>query len=107
MAAPVISEGPGSLAGSGKAGRAFHPGCLGALLAGGVLALGATPATAVDSATECAKLTGMAIPAPAMGLPTSGATVLSAQFVQTGGPGDSYCRVLGRIAPDAATAKSA
>lgn len=107
MAAPETSEGPGGRTGSGKVGRTFLPGCLGVLLAGGALALGATPATAADSATECAKLTGMAIPASAIALPTGGAAVLSAQFVQTGetgGPGDSYCRLLGRIAPDAAAA---
>ncbi len=57
------------------------------------------PATALG----CTALKGLAIPASAIGLPTTGATVTDAVLVPPGGAGiaavGEYCRVLGEIAP--------
>src|SRR5689334_23626806 len=65
-----------------------------------VLACAAPMAAA---ATSCADLTGMAIPAGAIGLPTTGAAVTSATVVPAAGTGAAfvaeYCRVSGRISP--------
>jgi feruloyl esterase len=53
--------------------------------------------------TSCANLTGMAIPASAIGLPTTGGAVISATAVPAAGAGAAlvaeYCRVSGRISP--------
>jgi hypothetical protein len=62
---------------------------------------GDTPPVAQPKA--CADLNGMAVAATAIGLPTTGATVTSAQVVPTAGTGAAavgeYCKVLGSIAP--------
>lgn len=59
-------------------------------------------------ATACVDLKGMAIPATAIGLPTSGARVTDATVIAPGGTGvaalGEYCRVLGEIAPVDASA---
>jgi Tannase and feruloyl esterase len=53
--------------------------------------------------TACAALKGLAIAAPSIGLPTTGATVTDAVVVPPAGAGmaalGEYCRVLGEIAP--------
>ena len=58
---------------------------------------------APTSATGCAELKGLAIPASAIGLPTGGASVTDATVVPPGGTGvgalGEYCRVLGEITP--------
>ncbi len=55
------------------------------------------------TATGCIELKGLAIPAAAIGLPTSGANVTDAAIVPPGGTGAAmlgeYCRVQGEIAP--------
>jgi hypothetical protein len=54
-------------------------------------------------ATGCVALKGLALPAVAIGLPTSGAVVTDAVVVPPGGSGAAalgeYCKVLGEIAP--------
>ncbi|WP_175943518.1 tannase/feruloyl esterase family alpha/beta hydrolase [Caballeronia sp. BCC1704] len=59
-----------------------------------------TPPTA---ALSCAQLAGMSVPASAIGLPTTGATVAAAAVVPASGTGVSatpeYCLVSGSIAP--------
>lgn len=56
----------------------------------------------------CAQLNGTAIPASAIGLPTTGATVTSTEVVPASGSGATavgeYCKVLGDITPVDATA---
>jgi Tannase and feruloyl esterase len=60
---------------------------------------------AADRAQDCARLAGIAVPATAIELSTAGATVISAMFVQNGfGINGESCRVLGKIAPDSASA---
>ena len=53
--------------------------------------------------TSCADVTGMAIPAGAIGLPTTGGAVTSATLVPAAGAGAAfvaeYCRVNGQISP--------
>ena len=57
-------------------------------------------ATNVEAATSCADLSGKAIAAFAIGLPTTGARVRSTAIVQTPGPApNDYCKVLGFISP--------
>jgi Tannase and feruloyl esterase len=55
------------------------------------------------TATSCTALKGLAIPATAIGLPTTGAAVTDAALVPPGGAGmaalGEYCKVLGEIAP--------
>jgi hypothetical protein len=55
------------------------------------------------TATSCTALKGLAIPASAIGLPTTGAAVTDAVVVPPGGAGmaalGEYCKVLGEIAP--------
>ncbi|MGI4778538.1 MAG: tannase/feruloyl esterase family alpha/beta hydrolase [Janthinobacterium lividum] len=62
------------------------------------------------SAKTCAELTGMTVPASAIGLATSGATVSSSTVVPAAGTGNAavgeYCRVLGDIKPVDATAQN-
>ena len=71
----------------------------------GFAALVVLACTAPMAAAEtlCADLTGMAIPAGAIGLPTTGAAVTSATVVPAAGTGAAfvaeYCRVSGRISP--------
>jgi len=59
-----------------------------------------TPPTA---ALSCAQLAGMSVPASAIGLPTTGATVAAAAIVPASGTGvtatPEYCLVSGSIAP--------
>ena len=69
------------------------------------LTAGAAPAaaqTAPSPAEACAKLAGMAIPASAIGLPTTGATVATAALVAADAPKNrdgEYCQVKGFILP--------
>ena len=53
--------------------------------------------------TPCTNLAGMTIPASAIGLPTTGAAVISATVVPAAGAGSAhvaeYCRVSGQISP--------
>ena len=71
-------------------------------LAALVLIACTAPMTAAHAAT-CADLAGMAIPASAIGLPTTGGAVITANLVAASGSGASlvaeYCRVSGRISP--------
>lgn len=61
-------------------------------------------------ALTCAQLNGMTIPASAIGLETTGATVSSSTVVPAAGTGNAavgeYCRVLGDIKPVDATAQN-
>jgi len=63
---------------------------------------------AASSATDaCQKLAGLAIPAAALGEPTTGAAVKSAELVAADAPDNAngeYCKVLGAIHPVDATA---
>jgi len=56
-----------------------------------------------DPANACSALSGVSVSARQIGLPTSGARVVSATFQVAGGAGASaapaYCKVLARIAP--------
>ena len=67
----------------------------------------AAPAPAAV-ALSCAQLSGMAIPAASIGLPTTGATVTSTQVIAAAGAGATavgeYCKVLGEINPVDASA---
>jgi feruloyl esterase len=60
-------------------------------------------AAPVPAVLSCAQLVGLAIPAAAIGLPTSGATVTAATAVAASGTGaaavPAHCQVSGRIAP--------
>jgi Tannase and feruloyl esterase len=55
------------------------------------------------TSTACAELKGLAVPAAAIALPTTGASVTDATVVPAAGTGTAavgeYCRVLGEIAP--------
>ena len=66
------------------------------------------PAPPAPVAMTCAQLTGMAIPAAQIGLPTKGGTVTEALVVAAAGTGAAalpeYCRVTGTIAPVDTTA---
>jgi feruloyl esterase len=57
----------------------------------------------VQQAKSCAELVGLSVPATAIGLPTTGAVVTSAQVVPAAGTGAAavgeYCKVLGDIDP--------
>jgi hypothetical protein len=70
-------------------------------LAALVLAACASPMAAAQ--TSCAGLAGMAIPASAIGLPTTGGTVTAATVVPAAGAGAAlvaeYCRVSASISP--------
>ena len=61
------------------------------------------PMAAAQTTTSCADLAGMAIPASAIGLPTTGGAVTSAAVVPAAGAGAAlvaeYCRVDARIFP--------
>ena len=61
------------------------------------------PIAAAQAAASCADLAGMAIPASAIGLPTTGGAVISATVVPAAGAGAAlvaeYCRVNARISP--------
>ena len=61
------------------------------------------PMAAAQTAASCADLAGMAIPASAIGLPTTGGAVISATVVPAAGAGAAlvaeYCRVSARISP--------
>jgi feruloyl esterase len=71
--------------------------------AAAALAGGASPAAAQGTAAEaCGKLAGLTVPASAIGLPTSGASVASAVLVAADAPKNrdgEYCQVKGFIAP--------
>jgi len=74
--------------------------CSTAALAAGFSRAAAQPAVA--PADACAMLAGMAIPASAIGLPTTGATVASAALVAADAPKNrdgEYCQVKGFILP--------
>src|SRR5690348_12127471 len=54
------------------------------------------------SAASCSSLPGLAIPASAIGLPTSGATVQSATLASASTPNNpngDYCKVIGIVKP--------
>jgi feruloyl esterase len=61
------------------------------------------PLAAAQTPASCADLAGMAIPASAIGLPTTGGAVISAAVVPTAGAGAAlvaeYCRVTAQISP--------
>ena len=61
------------------------------------------PMAAAQTSAPCADLAGMAIPAGAIGLPTTGGAVISAAVVPAAGAGAAlvaeYCRVNARISP--------
>ena len=63
----------------------------------------AAPIAAAQTPGSCADLAGMAIPASAIGLPTTGGAVISAAVVPAAGAGAAlvaeYCRVNARISP--------
>ncbi|WP_372658010.1 tannase/feruloyl esterase family alpha/beta hydrolase [Hydrogenophaga sp.] len=88
------------------------PGRWGCMLAASTLIAcgGSDPAEPVPVAQplSCAQLVGHAIPASAIALPTSGASVQTATLVATSGSGAAtipeHCLVVGRIAPVDATA---
>jgi len=67
------------------------------------LLLMACTAPMAATQTPCADLTGMAIPASAIGLPTTGGAVISAAIVPAAGAGAAlvaeYCRVTAQISP--------
>jgi feruloyl esterase len=78
--------------------------CAVALLAAPLSAtsLHANAQAPASSADACAKLAGMAIPASAIGLPTTGATVATAALVAADAPKNrdgEYCQVKGFILP--------
>lgn len=60
-------------------------------------------AAPAPAALNCAQLSGMTIPAAAIGLPTTGASVTSVQTIPAAGTGAAatgeYCKVLGEIHP--------
>jgi pimeloyl-ACP methyl ester carboxylesterase len=59
------------------------------------------------SADACARLDGLTLPSDAIGLPTSGAAILSTELVSAGATdndGGEYCKVLGAIHPVSYTA---
>jgi len=66
------------------------------------------PMSAAQAPASCADLAGMAIPASAIGLPTTGGAVTSAAVVPAAGAGAAlvaeYCRVDARISPVDASA---
>jgi len=66
------------------------------------------PMAAAQAPASCADLAGMAIPASAIGLPTTGGAVTSAAVVPAAGAGAAlvaeYCRVDARISPVDASA---
>ncbi len=74
---------------------------------GVALALAVTPMTpsahAESAAARCAKLTGVPIPASAIGLPTTGGTITAAQLVAPSGQGATaigeHCRVDAAVHP--------
>ena len=80
-----------------------------------VYALLNVPAPVMAAQTPCAELASVAIPAAAIGLPTSGASIRSAEIVGAAaatvgrngmyfGAVPEYCRVIGTIAPIDSTA---
>ena len=72
-------------------------------LAALVLMACAAPMAAAQPSVSCADLNGLAIPASAIGLPTTGGAVISASLVPAAGAGAAfvaeYCRVSGRVSP--------
>jgi len=81
-------------------------GALGLLALGAVLGafgVGAAERAPRDPAPACRSLSGVTIPARQIGLPTSGASVVSATLQPAGGSGAAakpeYCKVLAQIAP--------
>jgi feruloyl esterase len=72
------------------------------LMAGLTAQLGAADETTALPASACGSLQGMAIPASAIGLPTSGADVQTAVMVAasaTNNPNGEYCKVTGIVKP--------
>lgn len=88
--------------------RSFRPALIAAALAlaacqGGTEApAAAAPSAALSAAAACAQLATLSIPATAIGLPTTGASIKSAELVAADAEGNSngeYCKVLGAIHP--------
>jgi Tannase and feruloyl esterase len=68
----------------------------------GTAAAQATSGTALSARQRCVGLNNLTIPAASIGLPTNGATVVSAAFVAATDAGNSngeFCKVLGGIHP--------
>ena len=67
---------------------------------GSVAAAQGTPAAPVDARQRCLALRNLKIPAASIGLPTNGATVVSATLVaaaEAGNANGEFCKVLGGI----------
>ena len=78
-----------------------------ALSCASLAALAQSAAPAADASQACARLAGLSVPAAAIGLPTSGATVDSATLISAAAPGNrdgEYCAVKGFILPVSADA---
>jgi len=79
-------------------------------LAASVLLACVAPLAAAQTPMSCADLASVTIPAGAIGLPTTGASVLNATLVPAAGAGTAlvaeHCRVNGRITPVDPTAPS-
>ncbi len=70
-------------------------------------AAGASAAPVLSAADACAQLAGLRIPATAIGLPTSGASITSAELLAAGAADNEngeFCKVLGAIHPATYTA---
>jgi feruloyl esterase len=66
----------------------------------GLAALGAREAAAAtDVGARCAALKGVQLPAAAIGLPTTGATIASAAMTDTSDPNGEMCKIVGAIHP--------
>lgn len=63
------------------------------------MVLTAPTATATTPARPCAELSGVRVPAPAIGLPTRGAEVTTATVIPAAGSVGSYCRLEAAIHP--------
>jgi feruloyl esterase len=83
--------------------RLFPLAASGALIIGALCSGAASAQSAPDSASACNALASVQISLTQIGLPTSGARVVSATFLPASGAGPNakpeYCRVLAAIAP--------
>ncbi|MEY4641852.1 MAG: hypothetical protein RLZZ227_1846 [Pseudomonadota bacterium] len=86
---------------------AFSPGRLAKLLSFAAALGTVQPAAAQSAAEACANLATLTIPATAIGLPTTGASIKSAEFIAANAQDNDngeYCKVLGAIHPATYTA---
>jgi len=73
---------------------------LGAIAAAaGALLVANRTSAAEGAAARCAALHGVSVPASAIGLPTSGATIASAAMTDASDPNGEYCKIVGAIHP--------